>query len=63
MIRVANKSGFTDKEVAEYLKKRQRPTFHEAVEKIQCIHCGQSFNAAIASAGDHGLCDYCLHKD
>ena len=60
---MANKSGFTDKEVAEYLKKRQRPTFHEAIEKVQCIHCGQSFNPAIASAGDHGLCDYCLHKD
>ena len=60
---MAEKSGFTEKEVAEYLKKRQRLTFHEAVETIQCIHCGQSFNPATASAGRHGLCDYCLHKD
>jgi len=28
-----------------------------------CVHCGQPFNPVLAQAGDHGLCDQCLHKD
>jgi hypothetical protein len=27
-----------------------------------CVHCGQPLIFA-ASAGDHGICDYCLHRD
>lgn len=27
-----------------------------------CIHCGQPFKIALASAGEHGLCDTCLHS-
>ena len=28
-----------------------------------CIHCGRLFFTYLASAGEFGLCDECLHSD
>lgn len=29
----------------------------------RCIHCGRPFDQHLAAAGEHGLCDDCLHND
>lgn len=29
----------------------------------RCVHCDQPFDEHLASAGEFGLCDACLHDD
>lgn len=62
---MGDKSGFTKKEVEEYLGSRRHMTFHRrdsAVAKIECIHCGQPFDPILATASHLGLCNYCFDK-
>lgn len=63
---MVDKSGFSDKEVEEYIKRRRHPTFHghnSPVAKVECIHCGQPFDPILATASHLGLCNYCFDKD
>lgn len=63
---MGEKSGFTDKEVEEYLRTRRRVAFHRdggSVSKVECIHCGQPFDPILATASHLGLCNYCFDKD
>ena len=63
---MSDKSGFSDKEVQDYLKRRSHTASegrYEPVGKIECIHCGQPFDPLLASASHLGLCNYCFDKD
>ncbi|MBE1707942.1 MULTISPECIES: hypothetical protein [Mesorhizobium] len=57
---MAEKSAFTDKEVEEYLKRRKRPTFHEGIQKLECLHCGNPYSP---HEGGGGLCEICFDRD
>ncbi|TPN80796.1 hypothetical protein FJ987_26575 [Mesorhizobium sp. CU2] len=59
IIIAAQQETFTDKEVEDYLR-RKRSGFIEEPQKLDCIHCGNSYPA---HEGAGGLCDYCLHRD
>ena len=38
-------------------------TNNEPKGDTNCIHCGRLLFAHLASAGEFGLCDECLHSD
>lgn len=69
-------TGFTDKEVAVELERRRNAqrgsetgrepstrVHQESQNDMTCIHCGRGFRSYTSSAGEHGLCDDCLHAD